>query len=296
MCAAGDLLLRCAECAWALAFDQPAARDEVADWLGGWAVAAATSGVAGRVRFQSADAPGQQGLGARAAAGGQLQVHLAGFSILLSAAAGRSRLGLAPPSLLFADAGGTVQYRPGEAAAAAQALLRLLLLRGALTAGGLALHASAVRSSGRALVFAGASGCGKSTAARMFLTADWLDDDTVVLLERGGRWRRPNVPDVRRPSRFGPADMGELTLAAVIVPRKAPGFEARVLAGAEALKACLHAPPPALAEWCGVSAQQLLSRVNSLISSVSVLEVGWALADDLAARLAGLLESAAPAG
>lgn len=64
--------------------------------------------------------------------------------------------------------------------------------------GGLVLHASAVVTGGRAVLFCGHSGAGKTTLARLWRRARRgalvLSDDRVVVRRSGGRWRVWGTP------------------------------------------------------------------------------------------------------
>lgn len=83
-----------------------------------------------------------------------------------------------------------------------------LFARGLLDFGGFQLHASAVELAGRAWLFSGPSGIGKSTLAgrwvRMF-GALWLNDDKPALRRSEGLWRAWGTPwsgkhDLSRPA------------------------------------------------------------------------------------------------
>jgi hypothetical protein len=87
------------------------------------------------------------------------------------------------------------------------ALLRVLsILLVTESGGGLALHASAALRGGKAYLFSGPGGAGKSTALRRALEvgAEPLADDLVLLRRERGRrrnarcWARPIAPTARR--------------------------------------------------------------------------------------------------
>jgi len=71
---------------------------------------------------------------------------------------------------------------------------RYLVARMALEAGGIALHGAGVRRDGRAWIFAGASGAGKSTALRLSAPAESLGDDFAIVVPEGDGWAAPALP------------------------------------------------------------------------------------------------------
>ena len=71
---------------------------------------------------------------------------------------------------------------------------RYLVARIATEVGGLALHGAGVKRDGRATIFAGASGSGKSTALRFSAPAESLGDDFAVVLPAGDGWAVPALP------------------------------------------------------------------------------------------------------
>jgi hypothetical protein len=71
---------------------------------------------------------------------------------------------------------------------------RYLVARLALSRGGIGLHGAGVRRGGKAYVFAGPSGAGKTTAVRLSAPAQSLGDDFAVLLPSGDGWAAPALP------------------------------------------------------------------------------------------------------
>jgi len=71
---------------------------------------------------------------------------------------------------------------------------RYLVARIATEAGGLALHGAGLKRGGRATIFAGVSGSGKSTAAHLAAPAESLGDDFAVVLPTTGGWAVPALP------------------------------------------------------------------------------------------------------
>ena len=96
-------------------------------------------------------------------------------------------------------------------------VVRLLLGRLAVEAGGFALHAAGVARSGRAYLLAGPSNAGKSTAVSLAAPAESLGDDYGIVLPGTGEWVAAAVPfdnSERAPSR-PPGSGGVLPLAGV---------------------------------------------------------------------------------
>jgi hypothetical protein len=71
---------------------------------------------------------------------------------------------------------------------------RYLVARLAIESGGLALHGAGLRRDGRAWIFAGPSGAGKTTAMGLSAPAESLGDDFAVVLPTGGGWAAPALP------------------------------------------------------------------------------------------------------
>jgi hypothetical protein len=71
---------------------------------------------------------------------------------------------------------------------------RYLVARMAIERGGLAFHGAGLRREGRAWIFAGASGAGKSTVVRLSTAAESLGDDFAVVLPAPGGWAAVALP------------------------------------------------------------------------------------------------------
>ena len=138
----------------------------------------------------------------------------------------RPPLGEGPPARAVAiDAlrrRGTL-YLPASAAsrragfALSYPLDELLFQHHLARAGGLVVHACGVALDGRALLFCGRSGAGKTTIARLFRRhrreSPVLSDDRIVLRRRGAGWRAFGTP-WHGSGRF--ASPGSCRLAAVV--------------------------------------------------------------------------------
>jgi hypothetical protein len=71
---------------------------------------------------------------------------------------------------------------------------RYLVARLAIENGGLALHGAGLRRGGRAWIFAGPSGAGKTTAVRLSAPAESLGDDFAVVVPHEAGWGAPALP------------------------------------------------------------------------------------------------------
>jgi hypothetical protein len=266
------LLITCAGRPWLVQLEGPQPRDELAAVLGAWARVPSREeeppAGAGVIRILERDlADATAGVERRAEG---LRIRSRDYELLLFQGEGQPYV--------------EVTCRPGCSRKVAGRALRIAVLHAALMDGGLVLHASSVKTTGSAYVFAGMSGAGKTTAAGAFPPEDRLDDDLVILGAEDGRWARLDFPDREQPRRFDPVGPGGLKLAAVLLPEPADAFVLSPLRGAEAVRECLHLPWFASGYEGAVGEDELsrlLGRVEDLVSAVPVLRVGWALSDDL---------------
>jgi len=117
-----------------------------------------------------------------AVTGGRLVVWSYAFAAVARAERpARWRAALADPSV-----------EPAERAV--DNLARYLVARLAAARGGFAIHGAGVLREGRAWLFAGASGTGKSTAVRLSSPAPGLGDDFAIAVPREGGWSSAAVP------------------------------------------------------------------------------------------------------
>lgn len=111
------------------------------------------------------------------------------YGVVLSAPGGSAaHVLVASPG--FASCRAWVDFRDPQAGAALGSLVRVAFAQSVLPRGGVSVHASCVVLGGRAYLFMGPSGTGKSTHSRLWLRAfpgAWLlnDDNPVVRVEDG---------------------------------------------------------------------------------------------------------------
>jgi hypothetical protein len=139
---------------------------------------------------------------------------------------------------------------------------RYLVARLALERGGLALHGAGVLKDGKAWIFAGSSGAGKSTAARLSAPAASLGDDFAVILPQEGGWAAPALPfdNTEIAPRVGAR--GLLPLAGIVRLFQAPTHSVETPAGVLAqasLMSCAAFPwaLPDLSEAAGEAVAQI---------------------------------------
>ncbi len=264
---------------WLLEFDTDEARTEIAAWLGPWA----------EVTRRARTAPGDACL-ARFASCAELPDGAPGVRRLAEGIGFRTRRLDLRTREKGEDVSAEARFRQGFAVEAARLALRVLAARATFARGGLALHAASVRAGRGALVFVGRAGAGKTAARCAFPAQDRRDDDLVLLARPRGRWVRLDLFDKEAPARFAPS-ADELPVAAVLRPERAGSFRLVPLAGAAAVRACLHVPASICVpggERAADEASALLERLADLAGDVSVARMEWALDDDLPARLSGL--------
>jgi hypothetical protein len=267
---------------WEIVSNSSAIARRISEWYGPWAV----SGHPTRKRKLSAKVIVEQAA-AKVAGSRGIQSGKEGVAIKLSGVSVNADWHRIPWKVTIQSDGRRIEN-------ALRVVTRLLAMRCALASGGVVLHASSASLNGMAVVFAGKSGVGKSTAVNKFPAASRLDDDTVILMEREGVWVRPDMPNLEAPSAFAPKQGGELPVGALILPEAAPVFHTRIVSETEAFRACLHLPPAWMLPDGSVpegALQKVLSGIGRLVKNVKVVRMGWRLSDDLPTLLADFLKS-----
>ena len=128
---------------------------------------------------------------------------------------------------------------------------------------GLLLHASAVATLKGAVAFAGASGAGKSTVARLFPADSLLSDDTIVVRRSAGKWLAWATPFVNDPSRL-PQTRGE-AIWRMFVLEKSSEDRVESLSPVEKF-ACLLAN--VIASFPGADSSRTLDLVGALSAEI----------------------------
>lgn len=152
---------------------------------------------------------------------------------------------------------------------------------------GLLLHASAAGVDGRAIVFPGASGTGKSTACAAVPGAVKLGEDRCALVRRGSRWLVHSIPTW--PGKYRAQPLAVMPCAGLVLVRKARPLAVRVPVLAEAASALLRSV--VVAPGVAVSGERVLQLVMEVVGEVPCLELSYTLGQrfwPLLARRLGL--------
>ena len=150
--------------------------------------------------------------------------------------------------------------------------LRVVTAWSALEQGGLLLHACGVVRRGRAFVFFGASGVGKSTVAGLSRAWTVLSDDLVLVEPAATGYEAGGVP-FRGSAWDAPRVNARAPLAGLYALRQAPAHALRDLPLAEAT-ARLAASAPFVAQ-CATAATALLATCAGLAGQVPVRELSF---------------------
>jgi hypothetical protein len=159
--------------------------------------------------------------------------------------------------------------------------LRVVLGVRAYVSGGLMLHAAGIVRDGRAYLFFGRSGSGKTTAARNAPGALVLNDDLVVLHPEAGRWIAYGTP-FTNPSQTVPS-AEKAPAAALLRLVQSPRVFIEPLTGARAMAELLACVP-----ILNASPAPPLDRCRSILNDVPAFDLHlrpdpsyWELIDQL---------------
>jgi hypothetical protein len=111
---------------------------------------------------------------------------------------------------------GELIAEPGDPVMAVEYFLRMVYALLAFQRGGMLMHTAAIARQGRAYLFFGRSGAGKTTASRVSSGCIVLNDDLVLLLPEGQGWMAYGTPFWNprqvRPARYSAPVAGVLRL------------------------------------------------------------------------------------
>ena len=180
-------------------------------------------------------------------------------------------------AVIDAAAGAAVVRRHGDDAAGLVTTLRTALSARLPLDGGVIVHAAALSHRGRAIVFFGPSGIGKSTLAAR---SPWrvLDDELAALLPRrdGGPRRVSSAAFPAQPkSTRGPAEEpDEPPLGCLVELAQGPRFQLERLAQSAALRCLLGSlvVPPAPPLWSAA-----LKVAGDLVHETPCYRMAWSL-------------------
>lgn len=153
---------------------------------------------------------------------------------------------------------------PVAAAAAIEYLLRVAYALLGFTAGGLLLHAAGVARHGRAYLFLGPSGTGKTTVARNSPGALVLNDDLVLAMPSAEGWAIHATP-FSNPSQVPPAGPLAAPLAAIFRLVQSQHVFLEPLSQARGLAELLAQVP--LLTLNPASGPQLLGRARAILAA-----------------------------
>lgn len=205
-----------------------------------------------------------------------------GMAVRLSSPAGNEccRICISP---YFSNARACISGTPGERRYALDTILMLLYTFASATHNTLLMHASAVECDGKAYLFLGKSGTGKSTHARLWTEqisgATLLNDDNpVVRIIDGNAYVFGSPWSGKTPYHIARS----LPLGGIVRLRQAPLNRITSLSGIKAYAALL--PSCSCMRWDHSMAEAVHRTISCIIASVSVFSLEC-LPDREAARL-----------
>lgn len=182
------------------------------------------------------------------------------------------------------DAGARLEIASPAPVRGVDYFLRVVLGARAYVSGGLMLHAAGIVREGRAYLFFGRSGSGKTTAARNAPGALVLNDDLVVLQPEAGRWIAHGTP-FTNPSQTVPS-AAKAPAAALLRLVQSPRVFIEPLTGARAMAELLACVPV-----LNASPAPPLDRCRSILLDIPAFDLHlrpdptyWELLDRLVNR------------
>ncbi len=162
-------------------------------------------------------------------------------------------------------------------------LMRVLAAHRALGLGGLVLHSAGLVVGGRAWLFAGRSGAGKTTLTRKARDGGLrvLSDDINLLLPAGGGYRAYAVPFTGDLGRILPAEEARLAypLAALVLLEQGAGLDVAPVSGASAVARLLANCP--FVNMDDHESDLLYDVLSALVRRVPVFRLRCRRDDDL---------------
>jgi hypothetical protein len=201
--------------------------------------------------------------------GGRLQATLNGYRWRGDVASGRFEL-----------------VAPEVPSALSPAALRLLCAALLLDAGGVMLHAASVVDRGRAWVFCGVSGSGKTTIARLAGRRRVLSDETTALRPGPAGWRACATPFFGEGGPVMGQRNGAVPVRALFFLEKADAFAHRALSRREAVErglAQVFVPKnePAVVASMLAALDRLTAAVPSYVLRFAATDAIWSYVDGI---------------
>lgn len=149
----------------------------------------------------------------------------------------------------------------------------------------LLLHAAAVVVGGQAILFAGRSRSGKTTASSRVPNAVRLAEDRCVAFRRQGRWMAASVPSW--PGKYRPQQSLEAPIGAFVFVEKSRPLAVRQISRSRSV--ALLGQSVVQAPGVPAAAEQVLNLAAAAASDCRFLELSYALSDDFWPLLADAL-------
>jgi hypothetical protein len=151
---------------------------------------------------------------------------------------------------------------------ALKAALRIGAVEQIISRGGIALHASSALAKDKTVfIFAGKSGCGKTTSAMEFGQENILDEDMVMLIPEGKNILRMPALDLQ--TREEPSDKARqiYPVKAIFLPERSQKLD-----NFNSIKGCLHIP-----SWLKASdnVERIFDNAITISKKIPVMKLKW---------------------